>query len=251
MEGQKFTWFPQFTDMLAELAKTPVMGFETGVTENKTPVFKVFPVVELMLAITEYGTYGKEPEFSNPLLKAAFLGVKSDIDCSINARGKNKGGRPKSSVSPGKTPVSVGLKPRETPVMEFENPSEKTETPPINNKTIQSNKEKGEKEKPFALRCLMALNKELRGCCNEFTIIPPSNAEYIASLEGTVTEGDVARMVRFKRSQWEGSDFKRNLNPKTLFSPEHFEQYLNESQQSEVVDNELQSYGERGTDLVC
>ena len=92
-ERRKFTWFPKFTDVLKSLP--PDM------------------VGEMAIAIADYGTSGKEPEFSNPLMLAVFAGIREDIDNSINARHRNKGGRPK----------------RKTPVTETETMVNESETP--------------------------------------------------------------------------------------------------------------------------
>ena len=80
--ARKFTWFPKLTDIVNEVAND-------------------FPdsVGELVVGITNYGTYGVEPEFDNKVLKYAFMAVREDIDNSISAREKGgKGGRPKGST---------------------------------------------------------------------------------------------------------------------------------------------------------
>ena len=106
-----FTWFPKLTRVL-----------ETLPPEN---------VAEFAMAVAEYGTNEEEPTFSSPLLAAVFEGVREDIDNSINARQKNKGGRPrKNPRENGGLEVSEN---RETPVMENENQFSKTETPVMEN----------------------------------------------------------------------------------------------------------------------
>ena len=124
-ERRKFTWFPKFTDVLKSLP--PDM------------------VGEMAIAIADYGTIGKEPEFSNPLMLAVFAGIREDIDNSINARHRNKGGRPKRKtpvteietiVSESKTPVTKSFEESKPPLSVEEtndNPrfdvSKPTETP--------------------------------------------------------------------------------------------------------------------------
>ena len=105
-----FTWFPKLTRVL-----------ETLPPEN---------VAEFAMAVAEYGTNEEEPAFSSPLLAAVFEGVREDIDNSINARQKNKGGRPKKNPKNGGLEVSET---HETPVMENENQFSKTETPVMEN----------------------------------------------------------------------------------------------------------------------
>ena len=124
-ERRKFTWFPKFTDVLKSLP--PDM------------------VGEMAIAIADYGTIGKEPEFSNPIMLAVFAGIREDIDNSINARHRNKGGRPKRKtpvtetetiVNESKTPVTKSFEDSKPPLSVEEtndNPrydvSKPTETP--------------------------------------------------------------------------------------------------------------------------
>lgn len=109
--ASKFTWFPKFTEVLRRLDAE-----SAGL---------------MALALAEYGTDGKEPEFANPLLDALFVSLREDIDNSVRAREQNKGGRPKANVSAGKTPVSEN----ETGVTKTETPVSKTETPVTENGT--------------------------------------------------------------------------------------------------------------------
>ena len=124
-ERRKFTWFPKFTDVLKSLPHDMVG--------------------EMAIAIADYGTSGKEPEFSNPIMLAVFAGIREDIDNSINARHRNKGGRPKRKtpvtetetiVSESKTPVTKSFEYSKPPLSVEEtndNPrfdvSKPTETP--------------------------------------------------------------------------------------------------------------------------
>lgn len=73
--ASKFTWFPKLT---AALERVP-----DG------------PRGELCWAIIQYGTNGIEPEFADWALSAVFESLREDIDNSLAARNKNKGGRPR------------------------------------------------------------------------------------------------------------------------------------------------------------
>lgn len=110
-DKQTFSWFPFMTDILAN---TP------------DEVFK-----EFVMAVCNYGTYGTEPEFSNPFLSMAFEGIRKDIDNSLNARGKNKGGRPKKNQE--ENGGSYQTKTKETPVSEVSplKEEEKTSETPV------------------------------------------------------------------------------------------------------------------------
>lgn len=98
----KFTWFPKLTNALKCVPDGP-----RG---------------ELCWAIIQYGTNGVEPEFDNWALRAVFEGLREDIDNSIAARNKNKGGRPRKG-SKAETGVSGDTETTETGVSEPENPS--------------------------------------------------------------------------------------------------------------------------------
>ena len=103
-----FTWFPKMTRVMSTLPGEYV--------------------AEFALAVVSYGTYGEEPSFSSPLLAAVFEGLREDIDNSVNARTKNRGGRPRKT---GVSEVS------ETPKRGFQEVSE-SENPSYINQTIPS-----------------------------------------------------------------------------------------------------------------
>ena len=118
MEERSFTWFPKLTRVMAKLPPELAGVFAA--------------------AVAAYGTNGTEPSFDNALMEAVFEGVREDIDNSVAARTKNKGGRPpkqkaETEVSTGceqqETPVSEVSKPEETPVFDFAKPTETEENP--------------------------------------------------------------------------------------------------------------------------
>lgn len=87
MAERSFSWMPKFT-RISKMIKDPMQK------------------LAFMEAILDYGTYGIEPELDYPF-NLSFEGVREDIDYSINARTKNKGGRPKKTVEKTQeTPVS-------------------------------------------------------------------------------------------------------------------------------------------------
>ena len=40
-------------------------------------------------------------------------------------------------------------------------------------------------------------------------------------------------MIAYKRDEWQGTKFSKRLTPNTLFSPDHFEQYMHEAKGEE------------------
>ena len=230
-----FTWFDKFTDVLRALPPERVG--------------------EMAVAMAAYGTDGEEPEFSDPLLAAVFAAVRDDIDCSKNARTKNKGGRPRKKPQ-GKrgfpetenpenprfevsetqeTPVSEVSEDAEPPLREVSesgNPSYKYKA--IQDKTIQGNNppnppcEDDDEEAfaAFAAACIDAFNAE-------------TGKDYRSSggrdwldlrriYDNGRTVDDVRRVVRSKAAEW-GRDPKmsRFVRPSTLFGAK-FEEYLAE-----------------------
>ena len=118
MEERSFTWFPKLTRVMAKLPAELAGVFAA--------------------AVAEYGTNGAEPSFDDALMGAVFEGVREDIDNSVAARTKNKGGRPpkqkaetevSTGCEPQETPVSEVSKPQETPVFDFVKPTETEENP--------------------------------------------------------------------------------------------------------------------------
>lgn len=234
MIGNSFTWFKQFNAQIAEMTEEEQFAF----------------IPEVIL----WAAFGREPSFMDAkgdqtarYMKQAFLGMKSDLDCSIRSQNRNTGGAPKKKKASGKKKETGDDNPPAEP------PSTTGGENLIQDKSIQdkSIQDKRRKEKPsFSLQCLKALNEELRGVAPvEFTRNP--NGEYIASLEGRFTVDDVREMVRFKRKEWEGTKFQQNLNPGTLFSPDKLEGYVIASKMKEptksirgrkVMDDELASY---------
>lgn len=102
MEERSFTWFPKLTRVMAKLPPELAGVFAA--------------------AVAAYGTNGTEPSFDNALMEAVFEGVREDIDNSVAARTKNKGGRPPKQKA--ETEVSTGCEPQETPVSEVSKPQE-------------------------------------------------------------------------------------------------------------------------------
>lgn len=102
MEERSFTWFPKLTRVMAKLPAELAGVFAA--------------------AVAEYGTNGAEPRFDDALMDAVFEGVREDIDNSVAARTKNKGGRPPKQKA--ETEVSTGCEPQETPVSEVSKPQE-------------------------------------------------------------------------------------------------------------------------------
>lgn len=108
------------------------------------------------------------------------------------------------------------------------------------NRVDKTSVEKNRAQMTLPILCLKVFN-EVFGTA--FTHMPTKNAEFLSTLEG-VTEEDVRKMVLFKKSQWENTKYAVNMTPNTLFSPDHFEQYIHQAKtaKEEVQDDELAEY---------
>ena len=161
-EERTFTWFPKLTRVMQALPP-----------EN---------VAEFAMAIAEYGTNGASPSFSSPLLTAVFEGVREDIDNSVNARHRNKGGRPRKSASENggsavseaqETPVSQNgnqFSESETPVIGFENKGEEVsenENPSYINQTKPSHTKPSQEERAKRTRFTPPTVEEVAAYCAE------------------------------------------------------------------------------------
>lgn len=79
---------------------------------------------------------------------------------------------------------------------------------------------------PFWLRCLKAFN-DATG--SSYTTMPEKCRRTLERSSGAFSAEEVAAMVSYKRAEWAGTRFSRGLTPNTLFSPDHFEQYMHQS----------------------
>lgn len=81
-------------------------------------------------------------------------------------------------------------------------------------------------ETPFWTLCLDALNAEL---VTTYTTMPEKCRLMLERSRDTWTVEQVRAMVAYKRDEWQGTRYSKSLTPNTLFSPDHFEQYMHQS----------------------
>lgn len=80
---------------------------------------------------------------------------------------------------------------------------------------------------PFWLQCLAAFN-DLMG--TTYTTMPEKCRHMLERSAATFSVAQVRSMVAFKREEWTGTKYRKGLTPNTLFSPDHFEQYMHQAQ---------------------
>lgn len=79
---------------------------------------------------------------------------------------------------------------------------------------------------PYWLQCLAAFN-DLMGTA--YTTMPSKCRHLLDRSAAVFTVGQVRSMVEFKREEWAGTKYRKGLTPNTLFSPDHFEQYMHQA----------------------
>ena len=229
-EERTFTWFPKLTRVM-----------ETLPPEN---------VAEFAMAVAEYGTNAVEPAFASPLLAAVFEGVREDIDNSINARHRNKGGRPKKN--PRENGGSEVSETQETPVSQNENQFSETETPVTENGN--RSEEVSENENPSYInhtkpyQTIPSQTKE-RGKRTRFH--PPSVDEVAAYCSEKGYDVDPERFVAF----YESKGWKVGKNPMkswTAACVTWHKRHQDEANRQGVTDSELDFYANRSQDeIIC
>ena len=203
----KFSIFPHFEDVFVELSRD----------EQK----------ELSLAIMEFGAAGIEPEFGSKDLRIAFAGVRDAITNSVQQSNRNKGGRPKkhpekTSAVDEKNMVDEEEKQpfqnSETGVFNDENPI--LSSPNLSSPILSS------PDSSFAFQCLQAFN-EVKG--TTYLTMPPECTRTLDRFSCAYSVEEVKAMVAYKVKEWTGTKYKNALTPNGLFSPNHFEQYMNQA----------------------
>lgn len=98
---------------------------------------------------------------------------------------------------------------------------------------------------PFWVRCLGALT-EITGFT--YTTMPEKCRLMLERSASTFTVDQVKEMIAYKRDEWNEKDrrsntsFSKNMTPQTLFSPDHFEQYMHQSQTKAKEENAYAEY---------
>lgn len=95
-------------------------------------------------------------------------------------------------------------------------------------------------EPSFSVQCLRVFN-DITGW--DMPNMPQKATECLNLRSNRYTLEQVGGMVKMKREQWEGTKIERNLKPSTLFSPDHFDEYMQEylhqNDEREFSDDEI------------
>lgn len=91
----------------------------------------------------------------------------------------------------------------------------------------------------FWIQCLNALNEIM---VTPYTTMPDKCRCMLEKSKGTYTVDQVRDMIAYKRDNWQGTRYSKCLTPQTLFSPDHFEQYMHESLDEKEASDDFSIY---------
>lgn len=200
-----------------------------------------------LYAIAEYGFTGREPK-GNPAWLPTFLVIKQRIELSNQKSAKGRAmaearwGKSKARAS-GETDAQASAQ-----HMQQHDASICTSTCTDDATARDTRNAESEREilegdtplnPPYAWRCLAELNEALG---TSYTSMPPKCSQTLERFEGKYAIAEVRQMIEYKRDEWQGTRFKNCLTPNTLFSLDHFEQYMNQSRASAAERSEYEQY---------
>lgn len=169
-----------------------------------------------IFAVVNYYFTGEEIDLKREA-KGQFIQVKRRIDMARQEANKKKNQRDKARDKSGDSPQdkSGTLLNKEGEIEgEIEVSTDVDTNPPIS-------------PQGFPWACLDALNVELGVT---YASMPDKCTRTLARFEGKYDLEAVRAMIRYKREEWQGTKYSKCLTPNTLFSPDHFEQYIHQSQ---------------------
>lgn len=178
--ASKFTWFPKLTAALERVPEGP-----RG---------------ELCWAIIQYGTNGVEPEFDDWALSAVFESLREDIDNSLAARNKNKGGRPRKGGKR-ETGVSDSQETAETGVSENQNGGFEVL------ETAETGVSVPENPSLYTSPCQAIPSQSIPGQGSADVLDAPTEEECVAEFQANCLRGDPRAFFDFYASQgWRKSN---------------------------------------------
>lgn len=200
-----------------------------------------------LLAVVAYGMEGVEPK-GNPTWLPTFLVIKKRIELSSE---RSEKGRKMAEARWGKRDAQASSKADAQQRSSIctsictsnAAASEDDDAEDVLQHYAESEREIGIEitplNPPFAWQCLNQLNEALG---TTYSSMPPKCTRTLDRFAGKYTPEEVRQMVEYKRGEWQGSRFRNCLTPNTLFSPDHFEQYMNQSRSSAAEKRDYEQY---------
>ncbi len=194
---------------------------------------------EFYCAVVEFYYKGIEPEFKTEAAEVGFEGIRYSLEQSRSQSGRAK--KPRGGCQPDASPSLAEPQPDASPSLAKEEVKEDTGMPPCSPPADFDAAPAGD----FPSLCLAAL-AEVSG--QAYTTMPGMCRRELERAGGRFGAGQVRGMIEFKRDEWRAEDaargtrFSRNLTPNTLFSPDHFEQYMGQFLASREEDARYAEY---------
>ena len=195
---------------------------------------------EFMLAVVRYGMTGAEPKGS-PSWLPTFTVLKKRIKLSATrSSAGSKGGTASKEAKHGKTASKQQAK------EDFASQANGEQ----NEDLLSRGEDEGEVwvedevgvspiDAPFGLLCLNEFNMIMG---STYGTLPSKAAMCLSRMGDKYDLSDVRRMIEYKRDEWQGTKLAGNLTPNTLFSPDHFEQYIHQSRSAAAEKSDYEQY---------
>lgn len=193
-----------------------------------------------LYAVCQYGFEGVEPKGSPPWL-FGFTLIKDRIDMGAKASEKGRAmarARWDKRNEPAPTDDDATA---DAQAYAAANAEASTQDMPQHYAEDEVEVELGDNplNPPFWLQCLDAFNREFGTTA---TWMPIENQHNLERHENQYTVEQVAQMIRFMRKEREGTQYANTLTPNTLFSRDHFEQYMLMAQKSAQKEDDYGIY---------
>lgn len=202
-------------------------------------------------ALIRYLYDGEEPEFRSEQAEIAFFGVRPSAR-KQHAKRMAKLGHSNAEQTLNKPTNKTGTNAEQTD-QQTPNKTGTTkgtnEEQPENNEGIKlvsckavklsSNDYPPIPPSDFPLRCLDALNRVMGAT---YSTMPTKCVHTLQRCADKYTLDDVESMIRYKREEWLNTQYANCLTPNTLFSPDHFEQYMHQAKGQVKEVNEYAAY---------
>ncbi len=188
-----------------------------------------------MLAIVQYGMEGVVPQ-GHPAWLPTFTAFKKRVKLGrTRAKAGSKGGSclPDDAQANGKQNAS------KSEANDDQNEKQGEICPSRVEVEVMRPEVEDPFESPYGMLCLKALN-EVRG--TSYNTLPGKSARCLARMDGKYTVDEVKSMIQCKQAEWTGTQFARHLTPSTLFGPDHFEEYMNQSRSSAQEKSKYDQY---------
>lgn len=181
-----------------------------------------------LYAVCQYGFEGVEPQGSPPWL-FGFTLIKDRIDMGAKASEKGRAmarARWDKKNAPAPNGNDASANAQACAAANAQASSTRTDTAQnFSDAEVEVEVEVGVNplNPPFWLQCLDAFNREFGQTCSW---MPEACQHNLERHKDQFTVGQVAQMIAFMKREREGTQYENTLTPNTLFSLDHFEQYM-------------------------